>query len=94
VLLASSVPSADFFNCATAFVLCLLCSSAVANKLLMLLVPFLSKWTYARMHEQVSCESWRSWLLVLQLLCSHMILNRLDSVVQCSTIGTALLGIG
>jgi hypothetical protein len=25
----------------------------VANKLLMLLVPFLSKWTYARMHEQV-----------------------------------------
>jgi hypothetical protein len=32
----------------------------VANKLLMLLVPFLSKWTYARMHEQVcNLDGWR-----------------------------------
>lgn len=33
--------------------LLLLLRLAVANKLLMLLVPFLGKWTYARMHEQV-----------------------------------------
>jgi hypothetical protein len=26
---------------------------AVGNKLLMLFFPFLRKWTYARMHEQV-----------------------------------------
>jgi hypothetical protein len=27
--------------------------AAVGNKLLMLFFPFLRKWTYARMHEQV-----------------------------------------
>jgi hypothetical protein len=29
------------------------CDAAVGNKLLMLFFPFLRKWTYARMHEQV-----------------------------------------
>jgi hypothetical protein len=29
-------------------------AAAVGNKLLMLFFPFLRKWTYARMHEQVS----------------------------------------
>jgi hypothetical protein len=40
----------------------------VANKLLMLLVPFLSKWTYARMHEQVGIAS-RVVQQTAQLLC-------------------------
>jgi hypothetical protein len=32
-------------------------AAAVGNKLLMLFFPFLRKWTYARMHEQVSSSS-------------------------------------
>lgn len=33
--------------------LLVLCADAVGNKLLMLFFPFLRKWTYTRMHEQV-----------------------------------------
>jgi hypothetical protein len=40
--------------CAHAFV-----AAAVGNKLLMLFFPFLRKWTYARMHEQVSSSNSR-----------------------------------
>jgi hypothetical protein len=34
-------------------------AAAVGNKLLMLFFPFLRKWTYARMHEQVSSSNSR-----------------------------------